>query len=218
MLTVNGTKMSKSLNNSFLPHELFNGSHDLLDQGYSPMTVRFFMLQTHYSSTLDFSNEALKAAEKGYKKLMNALRNLSKLTYENGEVNQKLEDTISKQLDSLYYGMNDDFNTAKTIASLFNLTKQINKFYLNQQSTTEITNDTFYRLNSLFNAFVLDILGLKEEKPENFESFLTLILEDYKLAKEAKDYDKVDILRGKLKEEGILIKDMKDKIDWAWEE
>ena len=218
MLTVNGTKMSKSLNNSFLPRELFAGDHELLDQGYSPMTVRFFMLQTHYSSTLDFSNEALKAAEKGYKKLMNALRNLSKLTYEEGEINTKLDETINKQLDSLYYGMNDDFNTAKTIASLFNITKQINKFYLGQQLTSAITKDTFDRVRSLFNAFVIDILGLKEEKPENFEHFLGVIINDYKEAKATKNYDKVDKIRADLKQEGILIKDMKDKIDWAWEE
>jgi len=218
MLTVNGTKMSKSLNNSFLPRELFTGDHELLDQGYSPMTVRFFMLQTHYSSTLDFSNDALKAAEKGYKKLMNALRNLSKLTHESGEVNDKLEEMLNKQLDSLYFGMNDDFNTAKTVASLFNLTKQINKFYLGQQLTSEITKETFDKLVYLFNAFVKDVLGLKEEKPENFEGFLELILVDYKEDKEAKNYDKVDVLRANLKAEGILIKDMKDKIDWAWEE
>lgn len=218
MLTVNGTKMSKSLNNSFLPRELFAGNHELLDQGYSPMTIRFFMLQTHYSSTLDFSNEALKAAEKGYKKLMNALRNLSKLTHESGTVNDKLEEMLSKQLDSLYFGMNDDFNTAKTVASLFNLTKQINKFYLGQQLTSEISKDTFDRLVNLFNAFIKDVLGLKEEKPDNYEGFLELILVDYKEAKEAKNYDKVDEIRSNLKAEGILIKDMKDKIDWAWEE
>ena len=218
MLTVNGTKMSKSLNNSFLPRELFAGDHELLDQGYSPMTVRFFMLQTHYSSTLDFSNEALKAAEKGYKKLMNALRNLSKLTYASGNINEKLDDTINKQLDALYFGMNDDFNTAKTIATLFNLTKQINKFYLGQQETSEISNATFQRLVKLFNAFVVDVLGLKEEKSDNFESFLKVILGEYKLAKEVKDYDKVDHLRATLKNQGILIKDMKNKIDWAWEE
>ena len=218
MLTVNGTKMSKSLNNSFLPRELFAGDHELLDKGYSPMTVRFFMLQTHYSSTLDFSNEALGAAEKGYKKLMNALRNLSKLSHESGEVNDKLEEILNKQLDALYFGMNDDFNTAKTIASLFNITKQINKFFLGQQSTSEVTKETFDRLVKLFNAFVIDVLGLKEEKPQNFEGFLGLILEDYKEAKEAKNYDKVDEIRANLKSEGILIKDMKDKIDWAWEE
>ena len=218
MLTVNGTKMSKSLNNSFLPRELFAGDHELLDQGYSPMTVRFFMLQTHYSSTLDFSNDALKAAEKGYKKLMNALRNLSKLTHEKGETNSSLEEMLNKQLDSLYFGMNDDFNTAKTVASLFNLTKQINKFYLGQQLTSEISKDTFDRLVTLFNAFIKDVLGLKEEKPGNYEGFLELILADYKEAKEAKNYEKVDKIRANLKAEGILIKDMKDKIDWAWEE
>lgn len=219
MLTVNGTKMSKSLGNSFLPHELFEGSHAVLEKGYSPMTVRFFMLQTHYSSTLDFSNEALQAAEKGYKKLMNAYKNLSSLEYfPSGEINTGLDELINTQIDSLYYGMNDDFNTAKTIASLFNLTKQINKFHLGQQAISEVSNNTFDRLKNMFNAFVLDILGLQEEKPTNFEGFLEVILNDYKEAKEHKNYNKVDQIRAHLKKEGIAIKDMKDKVDWAWEE
>ena len=95
MLTVNGQKMSKSLGNSFLPNELFTGNHELLDKGYSPMTVRFFMLQTHYSSTLDFSNDALGAAEKGYKKLMNGVATLRKLTYTESEINSNLDETIN---------------------------------------------------------------------------------------------------------------------------
>jgi cysteinyl-tRNA synthetase len=210
--------MSKSLNNSFLPHELFSGNHPLLDQGYSPMTVRFFMLQTHYSSTLDFSNEALKAAEKGYKKLMNTLRISSKLVYNAGEVNHAVDEMVNKQIDALYYGMNDDFNTAKTIAALFNLSKQINKFYLGQQAIAEISSQTFERLVSHFNTFLMDVLGLKEERPDNFEQLLHFILEDYADAKASKDYDKVDKIRAQLKNESILIKDMKDKIDWAWEE
>ncbi len=218
MLTVNGQKMSKSLGNSFLPNELFQGSHELLDQGYSPMTVRFFMLQTHYSSTLDFSNDALKAAEKGYKKLMNGLATLNKLTYTEGEVDQKLEEIINKQLDSLYFGMNDDFNTAKTIASLFNITKQINKFYLGQQEIGAVSKDTFDRLNQEFKRFVLDVLGLQEENTTDFNSLLTLILDEYKVSKQEKNYDKVDAIRAALKEQGILIKDMKDRIDWGWDD
>lgn len=218
MLTINGQKMSKSAGNSFLPQELFDGKHELLDKGYSPMTVRFFMMQTHYSSTLDFSNDALKAAEKGYRKLMNSVVNLRKLEYVSLEQNDALIETLNKQLDSLYYGMNDDFNTAKTIASLFNISKQINKFFIGQQSVGEIDEDSFVRLKTLFHKFIYEILGLKEENPFDEKALLNVILSDYKTAKENKNYDKVDEIRAVLKAQGIVVKDMKDKIDWAWEE
>src|SRR5690606_179832 len=128
MLTVNGQKMSKSLGNSFLPHEMFTGSHKLLDQPYSPMTVRFFMLQSHYSSTLDFSNEALKAAAKGYKKLMNGMKIARTLDYveDSIERNEDAVRQIEQIIENCYRAMNDDFNTAQTIAHLFNLLKKIN--------------------------------------------------------------------------------------------
>jgi Cysteinyl-tRNA synthetase len=195
MLTVNGQKMSKSLGNSFLPNELFTGKHELLEKGYSPMTVRFFMLQTHYSSTLDFSNEALKAAEKGYTKLVNGIVSLGKLEYSSGTIDSNLDETINKQLDSLYYGMNDDFNTAKTIASLFNITKQINKFYLGQQELSAISEETFNRLKTEYNSFIFDVLGLKAENNANFDELLNVILKEYKVLKEEKNYEKVDEIR-----------------------
>ena len=115
MLTVNGQKMSKSLGNSFLPAELFDGSHPLLDQGYSPMTVRFSMLQAHYRSTLDFSNDALKAAEKGYKRLMNAKSALDQITI-SGSINNEEEANVNKLLLATYDAMNNDFNSAQAIA------------------------------------------------------------------------------------------------------
>ena len=119
MLTVNGQKMSKSLGNSFLPEELFTGSHDLLNEPYSPMTVRFFMLQSHYSSTLDFSNDALKAAAKGYKKMMNGLVLAKQLKFDADDetaVNEKNVGQINSIIDNCYRALNDDFNTALAIA------------------------------------------------------------------------------------------------------
>src|SRR6187431_191704 len=126
MLTVNGQKMSKSLGNSFLPRELFSGNHALLEKGFGAMTVRFFMLQSHYSSTLDFSNEALGAAEKGFRKLSNALGILKKLEHpDKGEASAELKTELTKLTDDLYINMSDDFNTAKTLAVLFEMSSRI---------------------------------------------------------------------------------------------
>ena len=128
MLTVNGQKMSKSLGNSFLPRELFAGNHPLLEKGYGPMTVRFFMLQSHYSSTLDFSNEALNAAEKGFKKLANALGIAKKLIHtKTNEIDAELENSLNSLAEQLYINMSDDFNTAKTLAVLFEMSSRINE-------------------------------------------------------------------------------------------
>ncbi len=221
MLTVNGQKMSKSLGNSFLPRELFAGDHELLDRPYSPMTVRFFMLQSHYASTLDFSNEALQAAQKGYKKLMNGLKTLRKLRYtaeEGVSINEKVAGQINQLCDNCYRAMNDDFNTALTIGHLFNLLKKINSIQTQNLKTAEIGEETFDRMVSTFTAFITDVLGLKEENPVNTSGVLEVLMQLYKQAKEAKDYDKVDEIRQQLKEQGIVLKDMKSGVDWAYEE
>lgn len=220
MLTVNGQKMSKSLNNSFLPHELFSGSHELLEQAYSPMTVRFFMLQSHYSSTLDFSNSALQAAQKGYKKLINGLRILKAMEYENedGEPNNEQIDQTNQIIANLEAAMNDDFNTAKAIAQLFNLLKKINGIYVGQLKYSEFGPDTFDKIKGTFIEFVENVLGLEEEKINTQGSLLETLIQLYKEAKFKKDYDKVDEIRAALKTNGVILKDMKDKVDWAYEE
>ena len=221
MLTVNGQKMSKSLGNSFLPEELINGSHEILDQAYSPMTVRFFMLQSHYSSTLDISNEALKAAQKGYKKIANGIKLANTLEYidEKGcQVNEKQVQQISQLCESCYRAMNDDFNTAVTISHLFNLLKKINSIQTDQLKPAEIGKDTFDKLINTFLTFTTDILGIKEEKLEDQSSLLNILLKLYREAKGNKDYEKVDEIRAHLKELGIVLKDMKQQIDWAYEE
>lgn len=220
MLTVNGQKMSKSLNNSFLPHELFTGAHDLLDQAYSPMTVRFFMLQSHYSSTLDFSNQALLAAQKGYKKLINGLRILKEMSYQEdgANINEKQVEQINQIIDNCSKAMNDDFNTAQTIAQLFNLLKKINSIYIGQLKYSELGPESFEKLKTTFVSFVEDVLGLQEEKISDQSSLLKSFIEEYKEAKFKKNYEKVDALRATLKAQGILLKDMKDRVDWAYEE
>lgn len=221
MLTVNGQKMSKSLGNSFLPNELLSGNHDLLDQPYTPMTVRFFMLQSHYSSTLDFSNEALKAAAKGYKKAMNGLALAKAISYseEDGVAqNEKAQQQIDQIIENTYRAMNDDFNTAKAIGQLFNLLKKINQLATGQLKAAELGRETFEKLNNTYIQFIEDILGLKEEKPSDVEGFIDVILSLYSEAKRAKNYEKVDEIRSMMKDKGITIKDMKNKIGWAYEE
>lgn len=221
MLTVNGTKMSKSLGNSFLPRDLFAGNHELLDRPYSPMTVKFFMLQSHYASTLDFSNDALQAAHKGYSKLMNGAKNLRNLRFvqeEGIELNEKAIDQINKICDNCYHAMNDDFNTALTIGHLFNLLKKINNLHTRNLKFAEIGQDTFEKMKTTFNQFTFEILGLKEEDNLDTSGMLSILIDLYKEAKKAKDYDKVDEIRAKLKAQGVVLKDMKHAVDWAYEE
>jgi cysteinyl-tRNA synthetase len=221
MLTVNGQKMSKSLGNSFLPSELITGSHPLLEQAYSPMTVRFFMLQSQYRSTLDFSNDALKAAQKGYRRLINGLRvskNLEYVTNDEVAIDEKKKAEIEKSIEGFYEALNDDLNTAVAIAQLFTLLKYVNMIYMNQLQPAAIGEDTFCNLKSKFVDFIENILGLEEEKPANDEAVIQGMLELYRDHKAKQEYDKVDQIRTYFKANSMSIKDMKHKIDWAWEE
>ena len=220
MLTVNGQKMSKSLGNSFLPSELFSGDHEMLDQAYSPMVVRFFMLQTHYSSTLDFSKDALHASKKGYNKLMNGLRIVKAMEFEddNGAEDEKVRKQIEQLCENCYNAMNDDFNTALTIGHLFNLLKKINSIHTKALSFGAVGQETFDRMKKTYIEFIEKVLGLKEEKTIDYEPLLEEIIKIYTEAKENKNYDRVDEIRNSLKSQGILLKDTKYGVDWALEE
>lgn len=222
MLTVNGQKMSKSLGNSFLPAELFAGSHPLLEQAYSPMTVRFFMLQSQYRSTLDFSNDALKAAQKGYRRLVNGLRISKTLTYETSEETIALDEKkiaeINKAYDAFYEALNDDLNTAVAIAQLFTFLKYINMIYMKQLAPAALGEEVFDKLVKFYVVFIEEILGLKEEQLGNDEVVVLGMLELYREYKANQQYDKVDQIRAYFKANGMTIKDMKHRIDWAWEE
>jgi len=220
MITINGQKMGKSLGNFITLNELFKGNHPLLEQAYSPMTIRFFILQAHYRSTLDFSNDALKAANKAYRKIMNASKMMNGLVYSEDiiENDLKLEEEIKKGITDFYKGLLDDFNTAIAIASLFNLIKKVNVFYLQQKSTAAISKSTFEELKKIFSELVSDVLGLVDEKDINTDGLIQGLLDLYKEAKENKQYDKVDQIRLYFKQQGLAIKDMKHGIDWAYEE
>mgnify|MGYP006268783071 CR=1 FL=1 len=220
MLTLNGQKMSKSLGNSILPADLFSGDHELLDQAYSPMVFRFFMLQTHYASTMDMSVEALQAAKKGYKKLMNGLRALQAMHYRSDETiekNTKAIRQIEKSVAATYHGMNDDFNTAKALAGLFNLLKKVNTIHLGQLPTAALTEEAFQLLKNTVLDFTSDVLGLQDERPDA-EPLLDTLLDFYREAKTNKDYERVDEIRARARQAGIVFKDLKGKIDWAYEE
>jgi len=219
MITINGQKMGKSLGNYINLEELFTGNHKLLERAYSPMTIRFFILQAQYRSTLDFSNEALQAASKGYKKIANGLKIINQLSHNSGkEKDVKLNEEVIKICDSCFDGMNDDFNTAVTIGNLFNLLKKINSFYTRSVEVDHLEESTFKKMKDTYLDLVQKVLGVSEEKPEQPDTFIHALLDLYKSAKENKEYDKVDQIRAYFKKEGLVIKDMKHGIDWAYEE
>jgi cysteinyl-tRNA synthetase len=223
MITINGQKMGKSLGNFITLDELFSGKHPLLEEAYSPMTIRFFILQAHYRSTLDFSNDALKAARKGYRKIINGLLLLEQLKYETSDNNfDELEDKkVNEYIDDCFKGMNDDFNSAISIANLFNLLKYINTFANQIKPISILKEETFLRMKETYQLFVNDILALKIERQANeiFEQeALNIIIGFYRKAKEEKDFAAVDNIRAKLKGLGILLKDSKNGVAWAYEE
>lgn len=209
MLTVNGQKMSKSLGNSFLPHELFTGNNSILNKGYSPMTVRFFMLQAHYRSTLDFGNEAMEASEKGFKRLMNAFALLNGL-----KAGNTTEIEIEPLMDRCYTAMNDDFNSPVLIAELFEASRIINSVH---DGKMKIDEPNLQLLKTLMNTFVLDVLGLKDEQADNDDlpNILNLIVDLRSEAKANKDYAMSDKIRDGLSKIGFQLKDSKDGTHWS---
>jgi len=209
MLTVNGQKMSKSLGNSFLPLELFAGTHPLLTKGYSPMTVRFFMMQAHYRSTLDFSNEAMEASEKGFKRLINAFALVDGLkTTAESEVDMAALQT------RCYEAMNDDFNSPVLIAELFEISKIINSV---QDGKTRIDQFNLDLLKNIMQHFVVDILGLKDEQTAHDElpKVIDFIINLRSEAKNNMDYATSDKIRNGLQQIGFQLKDSKDGTTWS---
>jgi cysteinyl-tRNA synthetase len=210
MLTVNGQKMSKSLGNSFLPGELIRGEHILLDQAYSPMTVRFFMMQSHYASTLDFSNEPLKAAEKGFKRMMNAVDTLKKIkpgTTSTFDVNNFVE--------SCYAAMNDDFNCPILLSNLFEGVTFINKAASGNGSLTKEDLEIFTKK---FNGFIFDVLGFAAEEKASSDGItdelMQVIVDLRNEAKVKKDFATSDLIRKKLENLNIALKDSKEGTSW----
>jgi cysteinyl-tRNA synthetase len=219
MLTVNGQKMSKSLGNSFLPRELFAGNHALLDRGYGPMTVRFFMLQSHYSSTLDFSNEALGAAEKGFKKLTASLAAIKKIILETGSSTLPISDELYKLAEECHKTMSDDFNTAKTLAVLFEMSSRINDIKSGTIALNELNADQFNFFKNTYISMMEQVLGLREEEEHHHEllnGVIEVLIDLRKKARTDRNYALSDKIRDELKVRGIKIMDGKDgEMTWG---
>ncbi len=212
MLTVNGVRMSKSAGNGFLPGELFTGNHPLLDKGYSPMAVRFFMMQTHYRSTLDFSNEALQAAEKGYTRLMTAMKTLDRLK-PSGTSGFDVE-AWKEQCES---AMNDDFNSPVLLARLFDAVRVINSVF---DGTEKLADSDLINLKRYMQRFVFEVLGLTMEDDHGdspLPGVMQIILDIRKEAKVKKDFATSDKIRDELARMHIRIKDEKDGTSWYQE-
>lgn len=214
MVTINGQKMGKSLGNGIFCHELFSGENHQLDQAYSPMTVRFFILQSHYRSTLDFSNEALLAASKGLERLQKGLDRLSMLQ----SSNSSSVDINSLEI-ALYEAMNDDFNSPIAIAKLFDGIKMIAAIEKGEQ---RISAEDLSSLQQLYRTFYFDIFGLEleantAESDEITDELMELILDFRRAAKDQKDYATADKIREKLNQLNITIKDSKEGAEWSFE-
>ena len=217
MITINGRKMGKSYNNVIKLTELFAGTHPELTQAYHPMTVRFFILQSHYRSTLDFSNEALQAAEKGLKRLWDAYEGLSSpnwtatLTHvEAGDAS--LDAEVNRLLNEIPEFVNDDFNTAKALANLFELVSTLNSVKDGLISITALSSSTIARLKTEWKTWLEDVFGLTEVTEadnEKLQGVMELLIEIRKEAKSRKDFITSDKIRDQLIAMGIQLKDEK---------
>jgi len=211
MITINGQKMARSLGNFITLDELFNGNHPLLKQAYSPMTIRYYILTAHYRSTLDFSNEALQAAEIGLQKLMKSVTTLSKI-----KTSLVSTQSVKILIDKCYEAINDDLDTPSLLANLFDIVRYINSINDGKEG---ISKEDLSELIKYFNAFVFDILGLKDETTSKSDEKLTgelmkIIIGLRQDAKDKKEWAASDKIREDLRNAGIILKDTKEGADW----
>lgn len=214
MITINGQKMGKSLGNFITLTELFTGDNKVLEQAYSPMTIRFFILQAHYRSTLDFSNDALKASEKGLKRIIGAANDVKTIAVKGkGADNEELAAIFDKVIEALC----DDINTPIALSYLFEAVRIIN---LVKEGSLEINENDKGVLEELFQKIVPDVLGLIDESSESgsedlVKGLVDMVLDVRKSAKANKDFSTSDHIRDELKALGIQIKDTKDGVEWS---
>ena len=215
MITINGQKMGKSYGNFITLDEFFTGSHPKLEQAYSPMTIRFFILQAHYRGTVDFSNEALKAAEKALDRMLEGWRRLQGL-----KASEVSTVSVADIRQKCYDALNDDLNTPIVIARLFDACRIINSVNDGLEKLNQADID---ELKSVFSTFLVDILGIKTDLLEGesssslepFEKAVDLLLELRKEAKAKKDWATSDLIRDKIQEIGFDVKDTKDGFEWS---
>ncbi len=209
LITINGQKMSKSLKNFITLYELFSGDNKLLKKAYSPMTIRFFILQAHYRSPLDFSNDALEASEKGLRRLFAAIRKIEKL-----QTADKSSVDVKHKINAAFEAINDDFNTPVLIANLFEIVKIINSV---SDGKASITKDDLAEIQKFVSDVTFDILGLEDEfvGDNNLtDSLIEMILNIRLEAKQKKDFETSDKIRDALAELGVIVKDRKDGFEW----
>ena len=219
MITINGKKMGKSLGNFITLQEFFEGSHPLLEQAYSPMTIRFFILQAHYRGTLDFSNEALQAAQKALTRLTEAYNRLANLK---PAETSTLDTDPAVILENAYAAMDDDFNTPIVIAYLFEAARLVNMINDGKATATAGQIDT---LKTIFNTFLIDILGMRvqaeavaaagESDTKPFHDAVDFLLDMRRQAKADKNWAMADQIRDRLTEIGFQVKDTKDGFEWS---
>lgn len=215
MITINGQKMGKSLGNFITLDQLFSGENDVLEQAYSPMTVRFFILQAHYRSPLDFSNEALQAAEKGHERLMAAMEVLERL-----KPSDKNTVHVDELVEKCFQAMNDDLNTPTLISHLFDGVRMINSVAAGQEHIDAANWD---KLKKLYHDLVFTILGLKKENEsagkdhEVLGKVLDMVMSIRTEAKQKKDWTTSDKIRDELKAAGVNVKDTKEGYEWSVE-
>jgi cysteinyl-tRNA synthetase len=223
MLLLNGKKMSKSDGNTITPTELFTGTSDHMTKAYSPMAVRFFMLMAHYRSTLDITDEALMAAEKGFLKMMETNRLLQALAVNAKDFDGSETETdraILALVQDAYDGMNDDFNTAIAIASLNEIGSYVHKLTNKQIDAGEVSPWVIERIKTVFQAFLFDIFGLQDESTsgadtQTVDGLMRLILDIRGQARAQKDFATSDKIRDALTEVGITVKDGKEGVTWS---
>jgi len=221
MITINGRKMGKSYNNVIKLTELFSGNHPLLTQAFSPMTIRFFILQSHYRSTLDFGSTALEASEKAFKRLWEAYEILMKLTItatRQPVLDVELNDKIVRMVNEFDEFMDDDFSTAKILANMFELASTINSFKDKLIDINVISTETLALLQRGFKTYLEDIFGLKDATPnsDSLEGVMHLLIDIRREAKSKKDYATSDKIRNQLSRLGIELKDDKDgNVSWS---
>ncbi len=220
MLLLNGKKMSKSDGNTISPPQLFSGDSEHVSKGYSPMVVRFFFLQAHYRSTLDMHDDALQAAEKGYKRLMEGNKILQSLVSTQTSVESDLDKEINQLIDGAFEDMNDDFNAPKAIARLFELVSKINGLKGGQLDLNTVSEDTLSRLKQTFNDFIVNILGFKDELGSDstnqvLDKVMHLVIDLRAQARTNKDWPTSDKIRDGLKDAGVQLKDSKEGTSWS---
>jgi len=217
MLLMNGKKMSKSDGNTITPDQLFTGESDHVTKGYSPMVVKFFMLQCHYNSTLDLTDGGLLAAEKGYQRIMEGYKTLTGLetTAETGSD----DDRLNGLLDAVITEMSDDFNTPKALGKLFEIVPEINKYQDGILDIRNVGSDTLKRMQTVMHDFLFDIFGLKNDAEsgsmDKMDGLMSLVVDLRAQARDQKDWPTSDLIRDQLADLNIVIKDGKDGTTWT---